>query len=214
MTSGRGPIPEQAVSPFSAILWRLCDSSGALGAALVDAEGETVDYAGKLGSFDVRVAAAEWRIVLALLEASQVSGWQATEEIVVRARQRSFLVWTLSDGYAVVLILPRRAFNASRRALAEAASELASEAGLARPGSNDGARWRWLSVEVQTEPNDRRRPRAIWQGGGWLPLTILGRFQSADLGHREVGYLTRFASGDERLLVRERLGRWFCAEPL
>jgi hypothetical protein len=211
MSPAPPPAP-QAASAFSAILWRLCDASGALGAALVDSEGETVDYAGKLGSFDVRVAAAEWRVVLAQVEQSSVSGWNPTDEVVVRAQKQSFLVSSLSEGYAIVLILPRRAFRVSRRALHEAIGELSREAGLARPARTN-ERWRWLSVEVQTEASDPRRPRAVWQDGTWLPVTILGRFKSADLDRREVGYMTRLDSGDERLLVREPMGRWFSATP-
>ncbi len=53
---------DQAVSAFSGALMRLCDAIAAHGAALVDAEGETVDYAGSLSPFEIRVAAAEWRL--------------------------------------------------------------------------------------------------------------------------------------------------------
>jgi hypothetical protein len=54
-------VRDQAVSEFSGTLMRLCDATAAFGAALVDAEGETVDYAGSLSPFEIRVAAAEWR---------------------------------------------------------------------------------------------------------------------------------------------------------
>ena len=71
---------DQLASPFSAILQRLCESCGAQAAALVDAEGETVDYAGRVAPFDARVAAAEWRLVLAEIEASKVFGWTVEEQ--------------------------------------------------------------------------------------------------------------------------------------
>ncbi|HWA73332.1 MAG TPA: hypothetical protein VG937_13395 [Polyangiaceae bacterium] len=202
---------DQLASPFSAILQRLCESCGAQAAALVDAEGETVDYAGRVAPFDARVAAAEWRLVLAEIEASKVFGWTATRELLVRAGRRSFAAWALADGYAIVLILPRHAFRVSRRALAVAAAELELEAGLdSRPTKE---RVRWLEVKVLTDERDPRRPRAVWQNGAWCAVTVLGRFQSSDLGRSEVGYLTRFDSGAEGLLIREPLGNWFCGEP-
>jgi hypothetical protein len=202
---------DQAASQFSAILSRLCDSSGALGASLVDAEGETVDYAGRLNPYDVRVAAAEWRLVLALLEDTRVSAWVSTHEIVVRARGRSFALWLLGEGYAIVLVLPAYAFHVSRRALAEAAIDLAREAGLS--GREASERTRWTRVDVITEDRDPRRPKAVWQAGAWCELTIIGRYDSAELDPREVGFMTRFTTGAEVLLVREPLGKWFAGLP-
>jgi hypothetical protein len=63
----RGAVRDQSDSAFSAILGQLCDDCGALAAALVDGEGETVDYAGLLSPYEIKVAAAEWRIVLAVV---------------------------------------------------------------------------------------------------------------------------------------------------
>lgn len=201
---------DQGVTAFSAILLRLCEASGAYAAALVDAEGETVDYAGRIAPFDIRVAAAELRIVLACFESTRLCGDNA-DELVLRTEKHSFLVWSLSDGYAITLVLGRRAFGVSRRALAEATRELGLEAGLTKKVGKD--RLRWLGVDVMTEPGDPRRPRAVWHEGAWMPIEILGRYQSSDLGHGEVGYMTRFTSGAERLLVREPLGRWFAGDP-
>lgn len=202
---------DQTASAFSAILQRLCDACGAQAAALVDAGGETVDYAGRVAPFDARVAAAEWRLVLALIESANIGVWTSTRELVVRAGRRSFAACALAEGYAVVLILPRHAFHISRRALAVATAELELEAGLDSRGTKE--RLRWLQVEVQTDQADERRPRAVRQNGVWCPVTVLGRFQSADLGRSEVGYLTRFDSGAEGLLIREPLGKWFSGEP-
>lgn len=202
---------DQLESPFTAILARLCAASGAQAAALVDAGGETVDYAGRVAPFDARVTAAEWRLVLSLIEGTSVSGWASTRELVVRAARRSFAAWALGDGYAIVLILPRHAFRVSRRAIGQAMAELELEAGIDPRASAE--RLRWSSVQVKTEPSDATRPQAVWQDGAWCPVTVLGRFQSADLGRSEVGYLTRLASGAEGLLIREPLGKWFAGEP-
>jgi hypothetical protein len=210
MTAEQRGFRDQAASTISAILMRLCDSSGALAAALVDGGGETVDYAGRLSPFDTRIAAAEWRLVLGLLEASRAAAFQRTHELLVRAKDRSYAALALSDGYALVLVLPRRAWSVSRRALAEAGQELKVETQLTPLFCQDGATW--VRVEVRTN-GPKRRPEAIWHEGGWRPLTLVGRFQSRDLARREVGYLTRLPTGTELLLVREPLGRWFAGRP-
>ncbi|MFZ5890842.1 MAG: hypothetical protein ACOY0T_07290 [Myxococcota bacterium] len=197
---------DQAASPFSGILLRLCEASGALAAALVDGEGETVDYAGRVEPFDIRVAAAEWRLALDLLTTS-VPAWSDTHELVVRSAEHSFAIWALSDGYALVMVLPRRAFRVSKRALAEAMTDLHREAGLTCPA--DKARVRWIRVEVKTEELESQRPRAVWLSGGWRALSILGKLQSGDLERGELGFLTQLQSGGELLLVREPRGVWF-----
>lgn len=205
MSAGHGGSRDQAASRISAILMRLCDSAGAHGVALVDPEGETVDYAGRLPPFDTRVAAAEWRLVLGLLEACRSPALRGTHELSIRARRQSFCVFALSDGYALVLVLPRYGGSVSRRALAEAGHELEVETGLAPRFARD--REKWVRVEVRASKN--RRPEAIWYEGGWRPLTIVGRFDSGERQPRERGYLTRLPTGVELLLVREALGRWF-----
>ncbi len=62
------PPRDQETTSFTDILRRLLRAtSGARAAALVDFEGETVDYAGVLDPFELRIAAAHWQIVLAQL---------------------------------------------------------------------------------------------------------------------------------------------------
>ncbi len=61
---------DQAASNFAATLGRLCDAVPAVSAALVDGEGETVDYSGSLSPYEIRVAAAEWQLVVANVAAS------------------------------------------------------------------------------------------------------------------------------------------------
>ncbi|MGC4090501.1 MAG: hypothetical protein QM756_22050 [Polyangiaceae bacterium] len=204
----RAIVPrDQAASPFSGILLRLCDATGAHAAALVDAEGETVDYAGRVEPFDIRVAAAEWRLALSVLT-SAAPAWSETSELVVRCSVQSFAVWALSDGYALVMVLPRRAFRVSKRALAEAMTDLAREAGLSSPA--DTARVRWARVEVQTEDGGRR-PRAVWQDGAWRPLTISGPLSVGRSAARR-GRLPDAAAIGRRMAARARavrhLVRW------
>lgn len=205
----RGAIRDQSGSAFSAILGQLCDDCGALAAALVDGEGETVDYAGLLSPYEIKVAAAEWRIVLAVVKESRLPGFHTVAGLTVRAKGRTFVIEAMPDGYAIALCLPRRSFNISRRALAQAMRELAREAGIALPEAR--AQVHWARVKVRTPSGSRlyRRPDAIWLQEAWSPITILGRYQARDLSHSELGYLARLASGAEVFLVREALGTWF-----
>ncbi|HYP89671.1 MAG TPA: hypothetical protein VEQ59_16000 [Polyangiaceae bacterium] len=208
----RGAVRDQSDSPFSAILGRLCDDGGALAAALVDAEGETVDYAGLLSPYEIKVAAAEWRIVLRVVREARLPGFQHVGGVTIRAARRSFLIESLPDGYAIALCLPQHSFNVSRRALAQARRELGQEAGLALPEPRTrGAQITWARVKVRLPLGigRRRRPDAIWLAEGWSPLTILGRYQARDLARNELGFLARLASGAEVFLVREPLGVWF-----
>jgi hypothetical protein len=176
---------DQAVSTFSATLLRLCDATGAVGAALVDQQGETVDYAGYLEPFALKVMAAEWRIVLDSLRGIKKQGFVDAREFVVRARQKSFALVALAEGYALVLELPRGTFSFSRRAVAESVRELELEAGL--PASNPMLESeRWAKLEVRTAPGNRRRPEAIWFQGAWHPVTIVGRYATQERTHAAV----------------------------
>jgi hypothetical protein len=205
----RGAARDQSDSPFSSILERLCDDSGALAAALVDAEGETVDYAGLLSPYEIKVAAAEWRIVLRVVREARLPGFQHVASVTVRAARRSFFIEGLPDGYAIALCLPRHDFNVSRRALAQATRELGHEAGLALPEARGQVSWARVKVRTPDGPRLRRRPDAIWLKEAWSPITILGRYQARDLSRSELGYLARLTSGAEVFLVREPLGIWF-----
>jgi hypothetical protein len=202
---------DQAATPFGGTLMRLVDSTAAFGAALVDSEGETVDYAGAVLPYDIRIAAAEWALVLKTIKLSRVEDWTDTHEVRIRARGKSFAVLGLPEGYAVVLELTPRCFSLSPRAVTEAVRELCEEAGLELP------RWlrpheNWSRVEVRPLPNDPRRPAAVWVGHAWTRVELLGKYQAAHLEHGEIGYRARLASGAEITLVREQLGRWYAED--
>lgn len=202
---------DQTESTFGVILLRLCEATGALGAALVDQEGETVDYAGYLEPFQMRVTAAEWRLVFGLVRELPHPNFSLTEQIAVRCEKRSYAIVGLPDGYALVLELPRYAFNLSRRAVSEAAREIRAEAGLEWPGGERSAE-RWSRVAVQTADGDPRRPTAVFLDGAWKALTILGRYAASGNGQREIAFRARLATGLEFALVREPLGAWFAED--
>lgn len=198
---------DQAASSFSGILMALCEGTGALGVALVDREGETVDYAGYRDPFALKVAAAEWRLVLDVARDVPHPSYRLTDGILIRGTKKSFAVVGLHDGYALVIELPRRAFRLSQRAVAEAVHAVELEADLGPEGGRPASE-RWLSVEVRTAPGDRRRPEALWVEGAWQTLVILGRHRAASK-HREIAYRARLPNGLEFTLVREPPGRWF-----
>lgn len=203
-------VRDQAVSAFSGALMRLCDATAARGAALVDAEGETVDYAGCLEPFEIRVVAAEWRLLLGVLAEQLVLSGGAME-ILYRGSKRSFTVVSMQDGYALVIELPHMSLRLSPRAVSEALRALALEAGLPQNPTLGIGRERWTRVDVRWDGH-KRRPSAIWLLGGWQPIEVLGRFVESEPGHRTVGFRGRLSDGTEMTLVREPMGIWYADE--
>jgi len=199
---------DQAASVFSNSLLRLCEATGAVAAALVDSEGETVDYAGGLDPFDIKVVAAELRLVLSRLTQSKVPFWADTFEMFVRARSRSYALIRLDSGYAIVLQLARHRAELVTRGLGEAVQEISREAGLPIPRRFSRGE-RWKRVAVRAAAKDHTRPHLVWHQGGWREVTILGLFRDPDFRRRDRGYRARLANGAEIFLVREPLGRWY-----
>jgi hypothetical protein len=200
-------------SAFAAILAALVARiPGARSAALVDFEGETVDYAGRGDPFEVRVAAAHWRIVLD--DAATQPSMRRVQLVTVRAARRSYLVRTLPEGYGLVVVLARGAgFSGHLRALAVCARALGEEARWSWP---EGARPpRWFPVDIVVDL--RRRPRALRAAGVLRPIEILGVMASRDSSlprPRERAWRVRFDTGVEAMLLREPGGAWYADEPL
>ncbi len=204
----RVPAPrDQTATPFSVVLGRFCDATGALGAALVDFQGETVDYAGPMDPYAIRVAAAEWRLVLDLVLVRRALRLAQTVSLVVRADRASFAAVPLGEGYALVVCLPVRCFSVSPRALSEVVRDLCREGGIAAPAAWQDARW--LRVEVRAAPGPMGRPLELWHSGRWWRLEILGRYVPEALGRRELGFRARLEVGSDLTLVREPRGVWY-----
>ena len=199
------PAPrDQGTTTFTEILRHLVRATpNARGAALVDFEGETVDYAGAIDPFELRVAAAHWQLVLSQLASSSLGG---VLQITVRTRSRSYILRRLHEGYAVVVVLHRHAaFAASGRVMQETEARLCAEAGWPPRGMTS-----WLSVDVETEPDEPTRPARVRALGASYPVEVFGCM--TDLKPHEVGYRVRLPSGAEFMLLRERMGRWFADE--
>lgn len=202
------PPRDQERSTFTDILERLLHATpGAIAAVLVDYDGETVDYAGPIDPFDLKVAAAHWQIVLGEVRAIEPLG--EVRVLVVSARARSYVLRAVHEGYAVMVVMHRSsAFAFSDRALQDAAARFAKEAGW--PAPHDAIRW--FQAEVETHDVDRMRPSRVRVAGEWQPIEVIGSV--VGLPSRERGYRVRLSTGVEAILVRERLGRWFSDEPM
>jgi hypothetical protein len=218
--SGRPPRErDQHPTAFTAILEQFLElEPAALGAVLVDGEGEAVDYAGALTPFDIKVTGAHLRIVLDQVGAfahpvdaksrsrGQGGSMGRPTQIIVRGVRRSFLARPLSEGYALVIVLKRHGFVISARAIAVSERRLASEAGW--PMSAEAGP-RWHPVHVETTFGNRRRPLRMLAGSTWQSVEVLGSL--VGLG-RERGYRCRLRSGAELTLVREPAGTWYADE--
>jgi hypothetical protein len=204
-TRPTAPDREQDPTPFTSILERLLVLEPALVAvALVDAEGEAVDYVGVLTPFDTKVTAAYLRIALNQIEA-HTENVGPLKQILVRSARRSFLVRPLPDGYALVAVLKRQGFAISTRAIDLSERDLTKEAGWP-PKPHRGPSWNPVRIETT---RDRRRPVKIWAGSAWEPIEVLGSV--VGLG-RERGFRCRLRSGAEMTLVREPAGTWYADE--
>jgi hypothetical protein len=179
---------------------------GAYAAALVDSEGETVDYAGRGDPFDLRVAAAHIQLVLQGI--SRLGALGAPRWIIVRGERKSVAATALPDGYALGLLLrPRSAFTISKRALKVCTRALAAEAGWSE--SHDDMNERsWFPVTVDTD----RRGRPTCVGSARLAVEVLGAVMG--LSVRERGFRVRTVNGTELTLVRETGNRWYADEPV
>ncbi len=176
---------------------------GAFACALVDLGGETVDYAGMGDPFDVKVAAAHVRILLNDLE--ELGALGLPRWIVIRGAKRSFVGRRLPDGYALVVLLRRRAgFTASERAFEACERALAAEAGwsLVVPGRA------WFPVRVEVDP--RGRPTRV--GAAPVPVEVFGSVMG--LPRRQRGFRVRLKTGIELTLLREAGHCWYADEDL
>ncbi|HXS16829.1 MAG TPA: hypothetical protein VN764_06555 [Polyangiaceae bacterium] len=200
----RPTVRDQAASPFSSILVELCTATGARCAALVDQEGETVDYGGSGDPFDIRILAAEWRLVLAQFQSAVTLGRVA--QLFVRARDKSFWIEALPYGYALVVHMGHRCTHLSPRALSQARRDLCREAGFSLADQTE----MWTRVVVKEESRASRRPLMLGQENEAHYLTVLGRVSS--VAKRERGFRVRLGTGEERTLVREPLGQWYMEE--
>jgi len=206
-----GRSRDMDASAFEQILARLVSRvPGSIAALLVDGEGEAVDYhlaRPRTAAFDARIAAAYWRIVLDEVTNSARLGRPSM--LAVRATCRGYYVHALADGYALVVVLGRRApLGVSSRAVSVCERDLHREAGWKAPPLMRA----WHEVEVTCDASGRPcRVRAPIAGAGVVRvLELLGRV--VGLRATERGFRVRLENGVECTLVRERRARWYADE--
>lgn len=205
-------VRDMEASPFSSILTDLIRRvPGTYAAVLVDHEGESVDYAGKAEPFEVKVAAAHWRIVMSqILEQQRFTDFQW---LVSKGIKQSYILHALPDGYALVMLMRRRAgFSPFVRPMSSCIRQLAREAQwtLPEPAARDevGRGRDWFAVRVDTDR--RHRPERVFGEVGGFAVEILGAI--VGLRRREKGFRVRLESGKELTLVRELGGFWYADE--
>ena len=191
-------------SPFARILAALVERvPGAYAAALVDREGETVDYSGHVDPFDVRVAAAHLRILL--VQCEELTFWGTPTMLTVKGTKKSTVMRALPEGYALVVMMRRRAgFARTDRAFSVCERALAREANWP---ISDLAR-AWVAAEVRCD--ERGRPISVIDDNRAHPVEVLGTIAAAS---RERGFRVRTEDGNEITLVREPGWFWYADEP-
>jgi len=176
---------------------------GAFACALVDLGGETVDYAGIVDPFDVKVAAAHMRIVLNDLEEYGALG--RPRSVVLRAARRTFIARRLPEGYALVVLLRRRAgFAASARAFAACERALSAEAEWKHV--EEGTPWFPIDVAIDA----RGRPTRV--GSPPVAVEVFGSVMG--LPRTERGFRVRTQGGSEMTVIREVGNCWYADEDL
>jgi hypothetical protein len=203
----RSSLPrDQDASPFHFILEEFLDLVPfARGAAVFDFEGETVDYAGEVDPYELKVAAATFQIMLN--EARMLSFGEGLRSVNANLRKSSYLIHVLDEGYSLLVILRTLgAHCVSERLLREVRARLLAEAGL-----EDSAPIVWHRVDAQT--SSRGKPTAIRapRVGEWVSVDVLGTFATIQA---ERGFRVHTATGSEINLVAERAGLWFVDEKL
>ncbi len=93
--------------PFKTLLNRLLeDIPGAVGAIIVDWEGEAVDQVARVDDYEIKVLGAHSGIVLGFLqEALSRIDSGSLDELVIRAGKNKILMAPLTDEYVLILQL-------------------------------------------------------------------------------------------------------------
>jgi hypothetical protein len=203
---GAAPERDQRETAFTGILADLVRRiPGAHAAALVDRDGETVDYAGDDAPYETRIAAAHWRIAL---ESVKEQAFLAdVKSLVIRAHRASFIVHVLPQGYALLVRLVRGAgFRGWQRAVPACARRIGQEAGWP-----EAAGITWFDVDVSCDAEGR--PCAVVCAGTAARVEVIGRHRR-DPTQPEQAWRVRLVSGAEATFVCESRRFWYADEAL
>lgn len=209
---GRRYSREEDETGFTAILRKHVEATpGALGAALVDGQGEAVDYAGEtIDPFDLKVAAAHFRIVLNDIDGGRLAAeGGTTERLLVLTDKRGFVLTVLPEGYALLTILrANAALGHADRSIDVTLRGIYREAGWnAPPGA-----FRWHPIDVEIDA--RARPHRLRIRHQWTAVQPIGRVIGG-LQPGEVGWRVDVPAAEcETTLVLGRDDRWYADLPL
>lgn len=216
--SGRRPraTRDQAESSFNLILEDLLALVPfARGAAIVDLEGETVDYAGELDPFELRIAAATLQLVFA--DVRELAQLGSAFQLNTSMGRAGYLLRVLDPSYSLLLVLRKLGtFVVSQRVLVEIESRILAEAGLPIVRKPNAFR-----VEVETHGlGPRARPVRVRPAPSaldtcvldWMPVEVLGLLLGVAAGER--AFRVRLQTGGELTLIRDAARFWFSDEPL
>ncbi len=116
--------------PFKTRLNQLLDDvPGALGAIIVDWEGEAVDQVSSLGDYDIRLIGAHNGIILSRMQETfeHVDAGEL-EEVVIRTTLSRTMIRPLTEDYLILLELDQRAqISRARHCLDSCVEELRHE---------------------------------------------------------------------------------------
>jgi hypothetical protein len=205
----------QAESPFSILLDELIAAHAFVrGAAIVDSEGESVDYAGELDPYEVRVAAATFQLLIT--ELSECHRLGEVHQVVMLMGRAGYLLRILDPSYCLLVVLRKAGtFCVSERLLHELETRFLDEAGLPvakRPTmtrvdvemTSRGPRAR--PVRIRPLPRRESEPRE------WTELEVLGVLVGSNPGER--AFRVRLSTGAELTLLRDASRLWFTEEKL
>ncbi|NUP14224.1 MAG: hypothetical protein HOW73_49955 [Polyangiaceae bacterium] len=213
----RRALRDQGESPFAAILEDLLALVPFVrGAAIVDFEGETVDYAGELDPFELRVAAATLQLTLADIRECPYHG--SAVQLSVCMGRAGYVLRALDPSYSLLMVLRKLGtFVVSTRVLLEIEARILVEAGLPivrKPSLH--------RIDVETFGRGSRirpariRPAQIARPAGqdldWMSVEVLGALVGGAPGER--AFRVRLPTGAECTLLRESKRFWFSEEPI
>ena len=196
---------EHYATGFTRILQNLIQAlPGVAGAALVDEMGESVDYAGVLDSFEIRLAAAHVQIELRNAGRMLLDTHGVVRFLTTYAQKRTYLAMRIVNEYCLILIFVGGGHsNLSTRALAQAEFDIRIEAGWGTSPDIEP----WVRLKVDARPHDRWRPCRVQVAGAWQDVEVIGCVVGLSDGER--GFRVRTRTGAEMTLIRERQGHWY-----
>lgn len=208
---------DQDESPFALILQDLLALAPfARAAAIVDLEGETVDYAGDIDPFELRVAAATLQLILSDVRECRQLG--SAFQINLRLGRAGYVLRLLDPHYTLLIIVRKLGtFVISPRVMHEIEARILAEAHL--PIVRKPTAFR---VEVDTTGRGARlrpaRVRPARVAGDapevldWMPVEVLGAVVTVGAGER--AFRVRLPTGAELTLLRDSARFWFAEERL